>query len=72
MKIDFEYETQYGIFKDSLYFADGVIPAEEQLNLLKQERLNRWIQLVSYKPAFQLDESGSPVLDEAGNPIILE
>lgn len=72
MQIDFEFETEYGTFKDSLYFADNKIPSESELTSLKQQRLDRWLQLVTYKPIFKLDENGNPVLDESGNPIILE
>ena len=47
MKIDFEFETSYGKFADALWFFDGVVPSDEEIETMKQERLNNWIALVS-------------------------
>jgi hypothetical protein len=47
MKIDFEFETPYGKFADALWFSDGVVPSDEEIETMKQERLNNWIALVS-------------------------
>lgn len=48
MKIDFEFETPYGKFADALWFPDGQpIPSDEEIEAMKQERLNNWLALVS-------------------------
>jgi hypothetical protein len=47
MKIDFEFETSFGKFADSLWFHDGVLPSDQEIESMKQERLNNWIALVS-------------------------
>jgi len=47
MKIDFEFETPYGKFADALWFSDGVVPSDEEVEAMKQERLNNWLALVS-------------------------
>lgn len=51
MKIDFEYETQYGKFADALWFPDGEpLPSEAEIEVMKLERLNNWIALVTPQP----------------------
>jgi len=50
MKIDFEFETQYGKFADALYFEDDAIPSEVEIEALKQERLTNWLAIVTQVP----------------------
>jgi hypothetical protein len=50
MKIDFEFNTQYGKFSDALYFEDGDIPDEPTIESMKQERLDQWLSIVTPKP----------------------
>lgn len=51
IKIDFEYDTPYGKFGDALWFSDSTtLPTESELELLKQSRLNAWIELIT-KPS---------------------
>jgi cyclopropane fatty-acyl-phospholipid synthase-like methyltransferase len=47
MKIDFEFETSFGKFADALWFPDGVLPSDQEIETMKQERLNNWIAIVS-------------------------
>ena len=47
IKIDFEVDTAYGKFADALYFYDDVVPADDVLEAMKQERVNNWIAIVS-------------------------
>lgn len=51
MKIDFEFQTQYGVFRDALHFYDDVIPSDAEIEEMKQQRLNNWIAIVSPPPA---------------------
>jgi hypothetical protein len=51
VKIDFEFETNYGVFRDALHFPDGFeLPGEEELNQLKLNRLNNWLAIVAEPP----------------------
>lgn len=51
MKIDFEFQTEYGKFADALHFSDDEpLPSEEEIEAMKQQRLNSWIAAVSYVP----------------------
>ena len=51
MKIDFEFETQYGKFCDALYFEDDAVPDEATIEALKQQRVENWIAIVTAPPA---------------------
>jgi hypothetical protein len=51
MKIDFEYETQYGKFGDALWFPDGEpLPSPEEIKAMELERLNNWIAFITAPP----------------------
>ena len=51
MKIDFEYETQYGKFADSLWFPDGEpLLSDEEIEAMKQQRLNNWLAILHVSP----------------------
>ncbi len=56
MKIDFEFETQYGRFCDALYFEDDAIPDEATIEAMKQERLNNWLAIVTPQPPAEVQE----------------
>lgn len=43
MQIIFEFNTQYGTYRDALYFEDNAIPDDATIEAMKQERLNKWI-----------------------------
>jgi len=47
MKIDFQFETQYGMFADALDFDDAAVPSESEIEVLKQERLANWLAIVT-------------------------
>jgi len=46
MKIDFEFTTPYGVFRDALYLDDDHQLTENEINALKQERLDNWLTIV--------------------------
>ena len=50
MKIDFEFETQYGIFRDALYLPDDHTFTDEEIQAMKQQRLDNWIAVVTAPP----------------------
>lgn len=53
MKIDFEFTTQYGIFRDALYLDDNHALSEAEINALKQERLDNWLYSVENPPELE-------------------
>lgn len=51
MKIDFQYETEYGKFADALWFPDGEpLPSPEEIKAMELERLNNWLAIVTPQP----------------------
>lgn len=50
MKIDFEFDTQYGKFCDALNFEDDAIPSDADIEAMKQQRLANWIAVVTAPP----------------------
>lgn len=50
IKIDFEFTTRYGVFRDALYFPEDAIPPEEEIEAMKQQRLNNWIAIMEQPP----------------------
>lgn len=47
MKIDFEFQTEHGLFRDALYLPDEHDLTVEQIDELKLQRLNNWINIIT-------------------------
>lgn len=45
--VEFEFETEYGLFHDAIIYPDDVFYTEEELDLIKQNRLNDWLLVVT-------------------------
>lgn len=50
MKIDFEFDTPFGLFRDALHLADDHGFTDEEIEMLKRERRDNWIGVVSAPP----------------------
>lgn len=48
--MDFEFETSYGKFRDALYLPEDHNFTEEQINAMKQERLDNWVYAIENPP----------------------
>lgn len=46
MQILFESETEYGMYRDVLCLEDDHSLSEDEINLLKQERVDNWLAFV--------------------------
>ena len=46
IKIDFEFETKYGVFRDALYLPEDHSFTEDQLQEMKISRLNNWLDII--------------------------
>jgi len=61
MKIDFEYETEYGKFEDALWLpSDEPTPSPEEIEAMKLERLNSWLEIVMNPPESELEHLPEP------------
>jgi hypothetical protein len=47
MKIDFEFTTPHGLFRDALHLADGHGLNDEQIEAMKAERRDAWVAVVT-------------------------
>ena len=56
IKIDFEFTTPYGMFRDALHLPADHGLSDEELEALKQERLSNWILAVEGPPASEAGE----------------
>jgi hypothetical protein len=50
MKIDFEFTTKYGIFRDAIYLSDDHALSEADITELKQSRLDNWLYAIENPP----------------------
>jgi len=50
MKIDFSFDTQYGKFADAIVLPDNHNLSDKAIEVLKQQRLDNWIAVVTYVP----------------------
>lgn len=47
IKIDFEYQTQYGVFRDALHLPEDHTFSDADIEAMKQERVNNWLAIVT-------------------------
>jgi len=47
MKIDFEFDTPHGLFRTALHLPDDHTLSPEEIQLLKEERVDNWIAVVT-------------------------
>jgi len=50
MKIDFEFQTPHGLFRDALHLPDDHGFSEAEIELMKQQRVDNWIAVVTAPP----------------------
>jgi len=50
MKIDFEFETKYGVYRDALYLDDNHNFTEQEIDAMKQQRVDNWLYIVENPP----------------------
>lgn len=51
MKIDFEFDTPHGLFRDALHLPDDHTFTDEEIQAMKQQRVDNWIAVVTAPPA---------------------
>jgi hypothetical protein len=61
MEIVFEFDTEYGKFEDALWFPDDEpLPPPEEIEAMKLERLNNWLELVAPAETPTAFDGGEP------------
>lgn len=56
VKIDFEFQTDYGLFRDALHLPDDHGLTDEQIEAMKAERRDHWIAIVSAPPVEEVQQ----------------
>jgi len=51
IKIDFEFDTPHGVFRDALHLPDDHSMTDEQIDAMKQQRVDNWLAIVNAPPA---------------------
>ena len=54
MVINFTFDTEYGSFSDALVLPDDHTFTDDDLEVMKQERLSNWIAIIT--PVEQVEE----------------
>lgn len=62
IKIDFEFDTPHGVFRDALHLPDDHAFTEDEIQAMKEQRRDNWIAVVTAPPA----EPEKLTLDIAG------
>jgi hypothetical protein len=47
IKIDFEFQTEHGVYRDALYLAEDHTLTDAEIDALKQERVDNWIAAIT-------------------------
>jgi len=47
IKIDFEFETEYGVFRDALHLLDDHAFTDAEIQAMKNERVDNWIAAIT-------------------------
>lgn len=54
IKIDFEFDTKYGIYRDALYLDENHTFTDEQIQAMKQQRVDNWITAIETPPSEEI------------------
>jgi hypothetical protein len=57
IKIDFEFDTPHGVFRDALHLPDDHSMTDEQIDAMKQQRVDNWIAIVTAPSAEVVEET---------------
>lgn len=58
VQIIFEAQTPHGVYRDALYFQEGEVPPEAEIERLKQERVDNWVAVITAPPAEEVPQDG--------------
>lgn len=50
VKIDFEFDSTYGVFRDALHLPDDHGLSDAEIDAMKQQRFDNWLAIVNPPP----------------------
>ena len=60
LKIDFEFDTPHGMFRDALHLPDDHTFTDDEIQAMKQQRVDNWIAVVTAPPVEEVIEEAPP------------
>ena len=77
VKIDFEFDSPHGVFRDAFHLPDDHGLSQDEINAMQQQRFDNWVAIItapsiSPEANYVLDADGNMVFDADGNPVIAE
>ena len=64
IKIDFEFETEYGVFRDALHVNEDLAQDTQKIESMKQDRLNKWLKFAKNEFAHESSVINVPAAPE--------
>ena len=65
MKIDFEFTTPHGLFRDALHLPDDHTFTDDEIQAMQNQRVDNWIAVVTAPPVEQpVEELAEEVVPE--------
>ncbi len=64
VKIDFAFDTPYGVFRDALWLEENHGLTDEQIDALQAERLSNWLDVIANSPAPAIAEIDGVLFEE--------
>lgn len=61
VKIDFEFQSKYGVFRDALHLPDDHGLSDDQIAAMQQQRFDNWIAIIEAPPVEAPAEEQQPV-----------
>jgi len=50
IKIDFEFTTEFGVFRDALHLPEDHGLTDAEIEVMKQQRVDNWLSIVNAPP----------------------
>jgi hypothetical protein len=60
IKIDFEFDSTYGVFRDALHLPEDHTFTEAEIEAMKQQRFDNWWAVVNTPPPETVEETPTP------------
>lgn len=54
IKIDFEFDTSFGVFRDALHLAEDHGLTDAEIEVMKQQRVDNWLAIVNAPPVEEI------------------
>ena len=74
IKIDFEFDSSYGVFRDALHLPEDHTFTDTEIEAMKQQRYDNWWAVVNAPPSETVEETPAPpaqTINIAGEDYVL-